>query len=120
MVRERIERRPPIMNAPSSLIDELECAVAAGSNTQRIAMLARITDLFVTDANRYSAEHINLFDEVIAKLARAIEVKARAKLAIRLAPVSNAPLGVIRMLAFDDDIDVARPVLSTSERLDES
>jgi uncharacterized protein (DUF2336 family) len=34
--------------------------------------------------------------------------------------VRNAPPGVIRMLAFDDDIEVARPVLTTSERLDEA
>ncbi len=57
---------------------------------------------------------------MIAKLAVAIEAKARAKLSIRLADVPTAPPGVIRMLAFDDDIDVARPVLLGSERLDES
>jgi uncharacterized protein (DUF2336 family) len=34
--------------------------------------------------------------------------------------VHNAPQGVIRMLAFDDDIEVARPVLTTSERLDDA
>ena len=48
-------------------------------------MLSRITDLFLASASRYSSDQINLFDEVIAKLARAIEAKARAKLAIRLA-----------------------------------
>ena len=68
----------------------------------------------------FNDEQIGLFDEVIAKLAVAIEAKARAKLSIRLADVPTAPPGVIRMLAFDDDIDVARPVLLGSERLDES
>jgi uncharacterized protein (DUF2336 family) len=108
------------MNAPLSLIDELERALAAGSNAQRIEMLSRVTDLFLASASRFSGDQINVFDEVIAKLARAIEAKARAKLAIRLAPVANAPAGVMRMLAFDDDIEVARPVLRESERLDES
>jgi uncharacterized protein (DUF2336 family) len=108
------------MTTSLSLIDELERALAAGSNAQRIEMLSRVTDLFLASASRYSADQINIFDEVIAKLSRAIEAKARAKLAIRLAPVSNAPQGVIRMLAFDDDIDVARPVLRESERLDEA
>src|SRR5206468_4080675 len=37
----------------------------------------------------------------------------------RLADMPNAPAGVVRMLAFDDDIEVARPVLSASERLAE-
>jgi uncharacterized protein (DUF2336 family) len=108
------------MTTTSSLIDELERALSAGSNAQRIAILSRITDLFVEGANRYSAGQVNLFDEVLAKLANAIEAKTRAKLAVRLAPLPNAPLGVIRMLAFDDDIEVARPVLATSERLDEA
>ena len=108
------------MTTKSSLIEDLEHALAAGSNSQRIEMLSRVTDLFLTSPNRYSAEHIDVFDEVIAKLATAIEAKARAKLSIRLADVPNAPTGVIRMLAFDDDIDVARPVLKASERLEDA
>src|SRR6185503_752445 len=61
-----------------------------------------------------------LFDQVITKLATAIEAKARVKLSIRLAELPTAPHGVVRMLAFDDDIDVARPVLKDSERLEDS
>jgi uncharacterized protein (DUF2336 family) len=118
--RLQIDRLSPRMTATTSLIDELERALAAGSNAQRIAMLARITDLFVEGASRYTAGQINLFDEVIGKLVSAIETKARAKLATRLAPMPNAPGGVIRSLAFDDDIEVARPVLSTSERIEEA
>jgi uncharacterized protein (DUF2336 family) len=107
------------MTPPCSLLDELAEALAAGSNTRRIEMLSRVTDLFIGDAERYSPDQINVFDEVIAKLAGTIEAKARAKLAIRLAEIASAPVGVIRMLAFDDDIEVARPVLSNSEQLDE-
>jgi len=55
----------------------------------------------------------------MARLVNVIEAKARAKLAHRLAPVANAPTKVVNMLAFDDDIEVARPVLSQSERLGE-
>jgi uncharacterized protein (DUF2336 family) len=108
------------MPTAASLIDELEHALAAGSNEQRIQMLARITDLFVISAGRYNESQINLFDEVIGKLAAAIEAKARAKLASRLAPLPDAPRGVVRMLAFDDDPDVAWAVLRESERLDEA
>jgi uncharacterized protein (DUF2336 family) len=111
---------PVMTTTTTSLIDDLERALSAGSNAQRITMLSRITDLFVEGANRFSTGQVNLFDEVLAKLAHAIENKARAKLAIRLAPITNAPAGVIRMLAFDDDIEVARPVLAASERLEEA
>jgi uncharacterized protein (DUF2336 family) len=109
--------RQKAMTTQASLIDELERALTNGNDAQRNEMLARITDLFLAGANRYSVQQIGLFDEVIAKLATAIETKARAKLSIRLADVPTAPVGVVRMLAFDDDIDVARPVLKDSERL---
>lgn len=103
-----------------TLIEELERVLLSGSDRQRDDMLSRITDLFLTDAGRYSEAQIGLFDEVITKLASAIETKARAKLSIRLAEVPTAPTGVVRMLAFDDDIEVARPILKNSSRLDES
>ena len=101
------------------LLDELEAALASGTNARRIEMLTRITDLFVGGAPRYSEEQVSVFDDVMVRLVHAIEAKARAKLSHRLAPIANAPSHTINMLAFDDDIEVARPVLSQSERLDE-
>ena len=101
------------------LLDELEAALASGTNTRRIEMLTRITDLFVGGAPRYSEEQVGVFDDVMARLVQAIESKARAKLSHRLAPIANAPIDVIHMLAFDDDIEVAQPVLTQSERLGE-
>jgi uncharacterized protein (DUF2336 family) len=108
------------MTIQTSLIEELERALTGGSNAQRIEMLSRITDLFLASADRYNVEQVSVFDEVIAKLASAIEAKARAKLSIRLAEAPNAPPGVVRMLAFDDEIDVAWPVLRNSDRLNEA
>ncbi len=102
------------------LIDELEAAVTSGTNARRIEMLMRVTDLFVGGAPRYSDEQIGVFDDVMVRLVSTIEAKARARLAHRLAPIANAPSQVIRLLAVDDDIEVARPVLSQSERLDDS
>jgi len=99
------------------LLDELEAALAAGSNARRIEMLTRITDLFVGGAERFSEDQIGLFDDVMVRLVATIEAKARAKLALRLAPLANAPMSVVNMLAYDDDIEVAHPLLSQSERL---
>jgi uncharacterized protein (DUF2336 family) len=101
------------------LLDELEAALSSGSNTRRIEMLTRITDLFVGGAPVYSDTQIGLFDDVMVRLVQTIEAKARARLSHRLAPIANAPASIIYMLAFDDDIDVAHPVLSQSERLGE-
>ena len=102
------------------LIDQLEAAVSAGSDLRRIEMLTRITDLFVGGAERFSEEQIGVFDDVMARLVGTIEAKARAILAQRLAPIANAPSGVVHILAFDDDIEVAQPVLQHSERLQDS
>jgi uncharacterized protein (DUF2336 family) len=101
------------------LLDELEAALTSGTNSRRIEMLTRITDLFVGGARSFSEDQIVVFDDVMARLVKTIESKARAKLAHRLAPIGNAPSNVIHMLAFDDDIDVARLVLNHSARLGE-
>src|SRR5579862_6793783 len=85
------------------LLDELEAALASGNINRRIDILTRITDLFISGADRYSEDQIGVFDDVMARLVDTIEAKARAKLAYRLAPIANAPSSVIHMLAFDDD-----------------
>jgi uncharacterized protein (DUF2336 family) len=101
------------------LLDELEEALAGGNIDRRIDILTRITDLFISGAERYSEDQVGIFDDIMARLVNTIEAKARAKLAHRLAPIANAPSNVIHMLAFDDDIEVASPVLSQSPRLDD-
>ena len=80
-------------------------------------MLDRITNLFIGSAASFSEEHVQLFDEVFNRLIAEIEAKARFELSIKLSGVRNAPLGVVRRLAEDDDIFVARPILEQSERL---
>jgi uncharacterized protein (DUF2336 family) len=102
-----------------ALIDELEAALASGSIPRRINILSRVTDLFINGAELYSEQQVGVFDDVMARLVNTIEAKARVRLAHRLAPIANAPSNVIHMLAFDDDIEVARPILAQSERLDD-
>src|SRR5258708_39923595 len=103
----------------TSLIDELENVLASGTSDQRIHTLARITDLFVLGAENYSDEQIDIFDDVMIKIAARIEAKSLARLSSRLAPVPNAPKRTVKALAFHHDIAVARPVLAGSARLDE-
>jgi uncharacterized protein (DUF2336 family) len=101
------------------LLDELEAALAFGSDTRRVDMLSRIADLFVNGAPHYSEEQVALFDDVMMRLLDTTDAKARAELAQRLAPISNAPNNVIHTLAFDDAI-VAQPVLIQSERISDA
>ena len=107
------------MTPSPSLIDELEDALASHTEEKRAAALWRITDLFIAGSDTYTEDHVTLFDDVIGRLAATIETNARAKLSSRLARVANAPAGVIRTLAADDEIGVAQPVLRHSPRLDD-
>ena len=106
------------MGAPLALIRELDSSIAQSSDTRRAAMLRHLTDLFLVGAEQFSDEDINLFDDVFVRLVATIEESSRALLAIRVAPNAKAPPKVVRLLACDDAIDVASPVLTQSERLD--
>jgi uncharacterized protein (DUF2336 family) len=108
------------MSAAASLIPELEQVLQHGSPERCAEMLAGITDLFLSRAERYNAEHLELFDAVFARLVEEIETRARAALSLKIAPVANAPPRLVRRLANDDDIAVAAPVLQQSPRLSDA
>ena len=104
------------MSEARSLLQEINEAVLQGSPESRARALWHATDLLI--AGRYTEDQIWTFGEVIGRLADEIEVVTRAKLAKRLAHTDNAPINVVRKLAFDDSIDVAGPVLEHSQRID--
>lgn len=104
----------------ANLLDELQNAMSDGPVARRVETLRRITDLFLYGAERYSDEQIAIFDKVFNCLIQRIETSAKALLANRLAPIPKAPPHLIHALAFDDAVEVAAPVLTQSERLDEA
>lgn len=106
------------MSVAASLLPELEEVVQHGSAEKRAKTLRRVTSLFLDGAANYSDEHVALFDDVIGALIEEIEVKALAELARQLAPVPNAPHGVVTTLAKNDNISVAGPVLRQSRLAD--
>lgn len=108
------------MISDQSLVDELETAIAGGDIGRRAAILRRVADLFASTSVTLSQEQIGLFDDVLHQLIDEIEVSARARFAEYLANSPAAPPRILRRLALDDVIDVARPVLSNCEQLDES
>ena len=105
--------------ASLSLLDELETTLAHGTVARRVETLRRVTDLFLNGAAGYSDDQIEVFDDVYDCLIQSIEASAKVLLAKRLAPIATAPPRIIRTLAFDDLVEVAAPVLSQSERLDD-
>jgi uncharacterized protein (DUF2336 family) len=99
------------------LISELEDAVRRGSPEKRVETLKRVTDLFLGGHEQLTEVQIQVFDDVLGHLITRMESKALIELSERLAPINNAPINVVHTLARDDEIAIAGPVLSLSDRL---
>jgi uncharacterized protein (DUF2336 family) len=97
-----------------SLLGEIQNGESFKLTKRQVKALVRITDLFAAGSSSYSRDQIELFDSVFKALVEVIELKTRVKLARRLATFADAPVGLVRALAFDDEITVAGPVLSQS------
>jgi uncharacterized protein (DUF2336 family) len=108
------------VSATASLISELEDAVKGNSAEKRVETLRRVTDLFLDDADRLNEQQISVFDDVLVHLIQRIETKALVQLSTTLAPVSHAPIQVVGTLARHNDIAIAGPVLTQSNRLSDS
>lgn len=108
------------MKAKLSLVTELEDALKTGSPDKRLATLRKVTGLFLDESNRLNEQQIAVFDDVLVHLIQRIETKALVELSKSLAPVNNAPIEVIRRLSRYDEITIAGPVLSQSNRLSEN
>ncbi len=103
-----------------TLIDELEDAITKRNLRQRAMVMRRVTDLFIVNSTGFSEEHIAMFDDVMSRLVVAIDNSARAEFAGLLAQHANTPQLTTRVLALDDEIAVAGPILSHSQCLDEA
>jgi uncharacterized protein (DUF2336 family) len=105
--------------ANQSLVDELEAAIASSDIGRRAVILRRVADLFASSSENISGEQAVLFDDVMHQLVDEVETSVRAGFAEYLAHKPAAPPGILRQLALDDVIEVAGPILSHSEQLDE-
>jgi uncharacterized protein (DUF2336 family) len=114
--RRIVESWSGVVSKTAHALDDLRVAFAAKDESAREATVEKITDLFVAGASQFSEAHVALFDQVIGLLAEAIEIRARARLSVKLADIANAPPDLVRKLS-RDEIVVARPVLARSPRL---
>ena len=109
-----------------SIAEEVEAAIRLGPEEKHLETARRVTDLFLVSAGQYDHEQLALFDDVLERLIKTIELRAIADVSARialaeisaqLAPVSQAPPSVVRRLAYNDEISIAGPVLTESPRL---
>ena len=108
------------------IIDEIEAAISAGSAAKCLETAQRVTDLFLASAGSFNGEQVELFDNVLARLIKTIELRsvadisarmALAEISAQLAPIAQAPPSVVRHLAGHDEIRIAAPILQESARL---
>src|SRR6204780_4157664 len=115
-----------MLNAASSIVDEVETAINAGSAEKRLETIKRVTDLFLASAGSFDSEQIKLFDVVLERLVKTIEIRAIADVSARialaeagsqLASLAQSPPSVVRRLAKNYEIAIQSSVLATSSRL---
>src|SRR6185503_10480653 len=101
--------RPDMMSA-EKWSAEIDASLSHRSQAQVANVLQQITDWFLQGASTLSEEHVAIFDDVMGRLIERIEHEALVELSERLAPIGNAPAGVIGTLSRNDDIAVSGPV----------
>jgi uncharacterized protein (DUF2336 family) len=114
--------------ADLSIVSEIEAAINATAAEKGLQTIRRVTDLFLLSAGRFDDEQVELFDNVLDRLVKTIELRAiadvsarvaLAELSSQLALIPQAPRSVIRRLARNDEITISGPILSESGRLSE-
>jgi uncharacterized protein (DUF2336 family) len=115
-----------MLNTAQSIVGEVERAISLGSAEKSLETVKRVTELFLASAGSFNSEQIELFDVVLERLIKTIEIRAiadvsariaLAETSVQLASIAQAPPTVIRRLARHDEITVAGPVLAESSRL---
>src|SRR5882757_3635314 len=115
-----------MLDPARSIVDEVEAAIKIGSPEKGLETVKRVTELFLLSAGSLNGEQIELFDDVLERLIKTIELRAIADVSARialaemstqLAPVPQAPPSVVRRLAKNDEIVIAGPLLKESARL---
>jgi uncharacterized protein (DUF2336 family) len=106
------------MNASLSLSLELEDAIAGSDVRRRAVMLRRMADLFVGSGDLTSQQTF-VFDDVMSRLLAEVESSAKVQLSEYLVEYPHQARKTIRSLALDDVIEVARPMLTRSDQLEQ-
>jgi len=106
-------------NTGWGLIEELETAITHKGMRERAEMFRRVADLFAVGSAGFEPGQVKLFDDVMGRLVDEVDDCARADMSERLARIADAPPMIVRTLALDPSIDVAGPILSQSDLVDE-
>jgi len=95
----------------STLAEDLASLAAERAPDRRVELLRRISAAYAAHAEPGVTAEVYLFNEVVSKLVDKIAGADRAAAAATLATMPRLPEPLVRRLASDADIDVARPLI---------
>jgi uncharacterized protein (DUF2336 family) len=98
---------------------ELKSLAEERSSEKRLDLLRKIADLFFAHIDEHSEAETSLFNEVINQVVDQISHDGKIVVATDLATLPGFPTLVVRKLAHDSDIEIARPVLRSALGLSE-
>jgi uncharacterized protein (DUF2336 family) len=107
------------MAVAPSLFPGLDDIVKNGDPRRRAEATRKILELFLAGAAQFRSQHVDLFDGILTGLVPQTEIAARRDLAERLSLLGNAPPALVDLLAREDEISVAGPLLRRSPILAE-
>jgi hypothetical protein len=105
------------MTQSAALMGELTQSLTGSGQARRDDMLVKFAQLFEGVSHLLDEGGVETFDKIFVSLIPACSEEARKTLAEAVAPNERVPIRVIRQLAFDDSILVARPVIRLSPLL---
>jgi hypothetical protein len=90
---------------------ELTRIAAERSPEKRLELLHRVTDLYLDGVDTNSNSETYLFNEIMEKIVDQFSRDMKRQVSSTLAILPDFPSNIVRKLADDTDIEVARPVL---------
>ncbi|MGI9388331.1 MAG: DUF2336 domain-containing protein [Methyloligellaceae bacterium] len=106
------------MQLPHENQSQTEAIASDPAYARNRDLLQHVTDLFLRTLDQQSADDLDVFGDVLDKLAYQLDSGLRANLSERLAVAERAPVKLVKKLA-RDTIDVAKHVLELSPCLDD-
>ena len=99
------------------LHQELTNIAAERSPERRLELLHKVTDLYLEGVDTSSASETYLFNDIMEKIVDQFSRDLKREVSGSLAILPNFPTNIVRKLANDDDIEIARPVLRNAYSL---
>ena len=98
---------------------ELTKIAAERSPEKRLELLHRVTDLYFEGVGEHTTSESYLFNEIMERIVDMFSREMKREVSASLAILPEFPSTIVRKLADDEDVEVARPVLRNALSLTE-